>query len=69
MQLVWAEADNVLSLRTGIEIDPQSTTVREDEVRYRLWSRGELELLARASGWKAPRTAEDAYLIVFTYQG
>lgn len=69
MQLIWAEADNVLSLRTGSEIDPQITTVREDDVRYRLWSRGELELLAHASGWKAPRTDSDAYLIVFTHQG
>lgn len=68
MQLVWAKGDNVLCLRTGSDIDPQCTSVREDEVRYRLWSRGELELLAHASGWKAPRTAAESYLIVFTHQ-
>ncbi|MDX2115347.1 MAG: methyltransferase domain-containing protein [Planctomycetota bacterium] len=53
-QLVWAEGDNVVALRRGSAVAPRSWKVRKSDALLRLWSLGELRLLARAAGWRGP---------------
>lgn len=50
-QLVWAEADNVLAVRRGKAVRPSRWTITRSDTPLRLWSRGELALLAGATGW------------------
>ncbi len=64
-QLVWADGDNVFSLREGERVNPDDWTLHADEPRHRLWSMGELTLLARASGWKPPAASPGNTLLLF----
>lgn len=50
-QLVWGEGDNVLAIRKGKRVRARSWKPEAGDEALRLWSRGELELLGRASGW------------------
>lgn len=63
-QLVWAPGDNVLAFRTGPQIDEDSWEVRPDDRTVRLWSMGELRLLAHAAGFGAPVVRRTDHLIV-----
>jgi len=69
MQLVWHESDNVIALREGDDVDETCWRVRETDVPMRLWSMGELELLAMAGAWGRPRRRPEDRLIVFTRPG
>ncbi|MEO1130960.1 MAG: hypothetical protein AAFX05_14805, partial [Planctomycetota bacterium] len=64
MQMVWSPGDNVIALRVGDAVDTEQWSVREDDVPMRLWSLGELRLLAHASGWHAP-VREEGHLLLF----
>lgn len=54
MQMVWAAGDNVIALRRGDGVRPRDRTIRSDDRLLRLWSLGELALLAEAAGFTGP---------------
>ncbi len=54
MQMVWAAGDNVIALRRGPGVRPHDGTIRNDDRLLRLWSLGELALLAEAAGFTGP---------------
>lgn len=54
MQMLWAPGDNVIALRRGDEVRRRDRTIRSDDRLLRLWSLGELALLAEASGFTGP---------------
>lgn len=62
-QLVWAAGDNVVALRHGDAVDERSWNVREGDRLHRLWSMGELRLLARVSGWLPPEILDACGLV------
>ncbi|MEC9374425.1 MAG: class I SAM-dependent methyltransferase [Planctomycetota bacterium] len=64
-QMIWAEADNVIALRHGDAVDEGDWTLRPDDTLLRLWSMGELTLLARLAGFRPPQTEGDGGLLVF----
>ncbi len=54
-QLIWAPTgDNVLALRHGETVDPDDYSIRPSDTLLRLWSMGELALLAAGSGFGDP---------------
>ena len=63
-QLVWADNDNVLALRRGRAVNRGSWRVQRSDQPMRLWSMGELTLLAKGAGFKPPRVSGG--LSVFT---
>ncbi len=50
-QLIWAPGDNVVAMRRGEAVDAEDWEIGEGDRLLRLWSAGELALLAEASGW------------------
>ena len=54
-QLVWGEGDNTVALRRGEQVDPDDWTIRPPDRVLRLWTLGELRLLASATGWAEVR--------------
>ena len=69
MQLVWAEGENIVALRTGERVDESSWSLTEADAPMRLWTMGELVLLARACGFSRPETVAGGCLIVLTVTG
>jgi len=65
MQMVWAAAEPVFTIRTGAAIDPTSETLTARDTRYRLWTMDTLTLLARVTGFSDPQRRADAGLLVF----
>lgn len=63
-QLVWAPGDNVLAFRGPREIDESSWEVGPRDRPVRLWSMGELRLLAHAAGFAEPEIRRTDCLIV-----
>jgi len=57
-QLIWAPGDSVVALRRDGRVDPEDWEIRDDDRLLRLWSRGDLALLAEASGWGAPEPVD-----------
>ena len=53
MQLVWEPDDAVFTLRMGEQVNESSWAIGDDEPRYRLWTRGLLEVVARCAGLSA----------------
>lgn len=53
-QLVWSPGDNVLALRRGKAVKPRAWKIAKGDTLMRLWSKGELSLLALAAGWTMP---------------
>lgn len=53
-QLIWGEGDNVVAVRRGGDVDPDSWSFTEKDRVMRLWTMGELRLVALASGWGEP---------------
>lgn len=64
-QMIWARGENIVALRRGEEVDASDWEVREGDRLLRLWTLGELDLLARATGWGAPEERPEEHLIVF----
>ena len=57
-QMIWASGDAVIALRRDDRVDPDDWEIREDDRLLRLWSAGELALLAEASGWGTPESVD-----------
>ncbi|MEM1422862.1 MAG: class I SAM-dependent methyltransferase [Planctomycetota bacterium] len=64
MRLVWASGDPVVALRTDGDARRDGPIDARDE-RMRLWSWGELRLLARASGFSDPEAMPGHHLVRF----
>ncbi|MFG0329354.1 MAG: class I SAM-dependent methyltransferase [Phycisphaerales bacterium] len=63
-QFVWAHDDAVFTLRAGPDVDPDRDTLEPGDTRFRLWTRGALELLARLTGFAPPIAHPDVALMV-----
>jgi len=64
-QLIWAPTgDNVLALRHGEGVDPDDYSIRPTDTLLRLWSMGELALLAAATGFAPPREDPSGSLVL-----
>lgn len=62
-QLAWDRADNVFALRSGAAVDPDDDAPQPGETRFRLWTLGELRLLAAAAGVGEPRPDPHHHLL------
>jgi SAM-dependent methyltransferase len=60
-ELRWADDDNVLTLREPSD----GEGLKPSDRLHRLWTTGELALLARATGWRAPECSPERTLLVF----
>lgn len=68
MQMLWADGDNVVALRRGPDIRPDDWDIddRAGDRLLRVWSRGELSLLAAAAGFTGPvEDSPDGALLLF----
>ena len=65
-QLVWADDDLVFTLRSPEKSDPENWDLVSDDVRYRLWTAGSLQLAARAAGFEVPFVPENSGVRVLT---
>jgi len=65
MQLVFAPGEPVFALRRGGQVDESSWSPGPDEPLNRLWSMGDLRLLARLSGLEPPEHLPAPGLIEF----
>lgn len=65
-QLVWEPARPVFALRSGAQVDPDNWTIGEDERRFRLWTIGELALLARLARLSPPERDPAGGLLLLT---
>lgn len=63
-QLVWAPGDNVLAFRSEGDIDERSWEPGPGDRPVRLWSMGELRLLAHVAGFADPEVLVTDHLIV-----
>lgn len=63
MQLLWQPGDNVIALRQGERVDPDDDAIAAGDTRFRLWTWGELRLLARLSGLIGPEQNTEGYLV------
>ena len=63
-QLLWAEGDNVIALRDGPDVDDRSWTLGPGDTPLRIWSRGELRLLAHAAGFAPPEAEVETHLLI-----
>ncbi|MFG0257610.1 MAG: class I SAM-dependent methyltransferase [Phycisphaerales bacterium JB043] len=61
----WAPDDNVFTLRKPGTGDDKNDGFHQDDRLHRLWTMGELSLLARASGWNPPTLSRRETLLVF----
>ncbi len=66
MQLLWSPRDTTIALRAGDRVNPSDTHPTPDDRLLRLYSLGELRLLAHAAGYHEPELLPDAALIRFT---
>lgn len=65
MQMIWDHADPVIAIREDDAVDQDDWSIRPTDTRLRLWSLGELRLLAHASGqWGPPEVHADDCLII-----
>ena len=65
-QLLWSRGDNVIAVREADRVDENDWEINEHDTPMRLWSTGELTLLARAAGISGPRTSPLGSLILFS---
>jgi len=64
-QMIWRRGESIIALRQGDRVDPGAWTIRPDDLCVRLWTWGELRLLAANAGFEPPATSPDAALILF----
>jgi len=62
-QMVWETNDNVFTLRHGDAVNPNRPQIEPDDTRYRLWTMGQLRLLASQAGLQPPQIDRTAHLI------
>ena len=65
MQLIWAPGEPVFTLRHGDAVDPNDWSIRPDERRMRLYSLGDLRLLAASAGLEGPENDAGGALMLF----
>jgi SAM-dependent methyltransferase len=53
-QMIWREGEPVFALRQGLQVDVESWSIKRSDRLFRLWTMGELRLLARIAGLSAP---------------
>jgi|GEM_PF-845967 len=63
MQLVWADGDPVVAFRTADRINTEEDQLGPDDRPLRLYSLGELRLLAHAAGFQPPQRLPDRCLL------
>lgn len=64
-QMVWEPGEPVIALRRDDEVDPDQVEILPTDRLHRLYSIGELRLLAACSGFQEPeRCAEDAMIVL-----
>lgn len=63
IQMVWEAGEPVIALRSGAAVDEEAWEIGPGDRRLRLYSMGELRLLARASGLGEPERLEADHLI------
>jgi len=64
-QIVYRPGDPVFALRRGNRVNPDNWTIKPGESLLRLWSMGDLELLAMTAGAGSPRWLDRGRLIAF----
>lgn len=64
MQMVWAPGEPVFALRRGDAVDPEDDHPRPGERLFRLWSLGELRLLAACAGLEGPENDLSGVLLI-----
>jgi len=62
---VFRPGDPVFALREGDSVDPGNWTIGPGERLLRLWSMGDLELLAMTAGLPPPQHLAGSRLIAF----
>ncbi len=65
-QFIWTGDDNTAVIRYGPDVRPNEWDVREDDRVLRLWTPGELALLAHASGFAPPSPDPTGALLIFS---
>ena len=63
-QLVWAEDDAVFAVRRDGAVDPARGALEPGDRALRLWTRGAIDLAARAAGLSASQRIEGGALLV-----
>jgi len=69
MQMVWAPGEPVFALRRGDAVDPEDDHPRPGERLFRLWSLGELRLLASCAGLEGPENDPTGALLILRTGG
>lgn len=64
-QMVWKPGDPVIALRRGEEVDADEIEILPSDRLHRLYSMGELRLLAACSGFGEPKRLPGEGLILF----
>lgn len=64
-QFIWSGEDNTAVVRHGPEVRPDDWDIGPGDRLLRLWTPGELTLLAAASGWSSPEPEGTGSLLVF----
>ncbi len=62
-QLIWAQRDNVLAVREGEAVDEEADFLQEGDRLLRLWTFGEMRLLAAGAGLSEPVVEEGAWVV------
>jgi SAM-dependent methyltransferase len=65
-QMVWKPGEPVIALRRGEEVDPDEIEILPTDRLHRIYSMGELRLLAACAGFAPPERLPESGLIVFT---
>jgi SAM-dependent methyltransferase len=63
MQLIWRPGENVIALRYGDAVDEADEMIRPGDALCRLWSLGDLRLLARLCGLGEPEILPAQHLM------
>jgi SAM-dependent methyltransferase len=64
-QMVWKPGEPVIAIRRGEDVDPDEIEIQPTDRLHRIYSIGELRLLAACSGFALPRRAAENALIIF----
>ncbi len=64
-QMIWRDDDNVVALRRGTAVNAEKWDIEPDDLLMRLWSMGELRLLAAGAGFSAPEVSAGGALLIF----
>lgn len=65
-QMVWKPGDPVIAIRRGSQVDPDEIEILPTDRLHRIYSIGELRLLAACSGFAEPVRSPEEAMIFFT---